>query len=384
MSGPGQDGHAGDRDGAAAAGAGDDCPLTGDREYLQAQVERAYVDNAPLDIVGGGTRSQLGRPPRDDATTMHVGGYCGIEVHEPSELFVRVRAGTSLVALEAALAAQGQMLGAEPLLGGEDSTVGGAIATGFSGPARPWWGSLRDAVLGIEIVNGRGERLEFGGTVVKNVAGYDLSRFMVGAWGTLGVVLSVTLRVRPLPAARCTLVRDDADQDAAQAWRLALQRRALPLAGLAGRGTRSFVRLAGGAAAVAAAAASIDADPLPEAESASFWAGLRAMSDPFFSSSPELIRFSCPANAPSPDLAGDWLHNWGDAERWLACEPCDHPGVFDAARHFGANAFLYRTRNRTGRPFQALEPVLGAVHIRLKQAFDPNYVLNPGRMYAGL
>jgi glycolate oxidase FAD binding subunit len=358
-----------------------DVPLCGDAEKLRAEIERAYVENTPVDVVGGGTRSQLGRAPRDDSITLHVSGYGGIELYEPSELVVRVRAGTLLSELEAVLAANGQMLGPEPLISGADGTVGGAVATGLSGPGRPWWGSLRDVVLGVDMINGRGERLAFGGRVFKNVAGYDVSRLMVGAWGTLGVLLAVTLRVQPVPEASATLSFAVDDEDDAE-FRARLLRRALPVSAVARLDGRTFVRLSGSEAGVASARRTLGGDGDPEGDA--FWRGLRDHSHEFFGSSRELIRVVCHTNAANPDLPGRWLLNWGGAERWLATAPCDHPGVFDAARHIGASATLFRSRHRSGRPFQPLEPSLYRLHQRLKQAFDPNYVLNPGRMYAGL
>lgn len=358
-----------------------DVPLCGNAEKLRVAVERAYVENAPIDIVGGGTRSQLGRAPRDDSGTLPVNGYGGIELYEPSELVVRVRAGTLLSELEAVLEAHGQMLGPEPLITGPDGTVGGMVATGYSGPGRPWWGSVRDVVLGTELINGRGDRLRFGGRVFKNVAGYDVSRLMVGAWGTLGVLLSVTLRVQPVPEVSETVSFALDEEDEAE-FRARLLRRPLPVTAVARLDGRTLVRLSGSGAGVAAARRSLGGDP--ETDGEAFWRSLRDHSHEFFSSSRELIRVVCHTNAPNPDLPGRWLLNWGGAERWLATAPCDHPAVFDAARHIGASATLFRSRNRSGRPFQPLEPAIYRLHQRLKQAFDPNYVLNPGRMYAGL
>ncbi len=172
-------------------------------EALEARVEAAIADRTPLAIIGGGSKQFMGRSIQ--AEDFDVGAHQGIVSHEPSELVVTVRAGTPLEILETALAERGQMLPFEPPRFGERATIGGTIACGISGPRRPYAGAARDFVLGVKLLNGRGEILRFGGQVMKNVAGYDISRLMTGAMGTLGALLEVSLKVLPTPAATQTV-----------------------------------------------------------------------------------------------------------------------------------------------------------------------------------
>ncbi len=199
-------------------------------QELKDRVDRARETRIPLLIRGGGSKRFYGR--EIEGEPLDVTPYRGVVEYQPEELFVTARAGTPLRELEEILAERGQRLAFEPPFVGRGATVGGMVAAGLSGPRRPFAGSVRDHLLGVRVLTGRGEILAFGGKVVKNVAGFDLSRLMVGSLGTLAVVLEVTLRVHPIPRASLTLRRELPFERVLSAM-AELQRRDLPLAGLA-------------------------------------------------------------------------------------------------------------------------------------------------------
>jgi glycolate oxidase FAD binding subunit len=284
-----------------------------------------------------------------------------------------------LAEVEALLAERGQMLPFEPphfTAPGQTSaaTVGGMVAAGLSGPGRPWSGAVRDAILGVKIINGRGEVLGFGGQVMKNVAGYDLSRLMAGALGTLGVILEVSLKVLPRPAQVLTLVQE---LDAAGAiQRLAgWGRLPLPVSASLHFEGRLHLRLSGTTLGVAAARKSIGGE---EADSV-IWEAVREQRLDFFQGDAPLWRLSLPPTAKL-DLPGTVLTEWGGALRWLRT---DAPAarIRAAASVAGGHATLFRSNDGTAEVFQPLSPVLLALHRQLKQSLDPRGILNPGRMY---
>ena len=327
----------------------------------------------PLRIVGAGTKDFYGRRPDGDA--LAVAGHRGIVAYEPTELVVTARAGTPLAEIEAALAAQQQMLGFEPPYFGEGATLGGTIACGLSGPRRPYSGSARDFVLGSRIINGSGEILSFGGQVMKNVAGYDVSRLMVGALGTLGVLLDVSLKVVPRPEQELTLMLAT-EPHRATAATAEMNARPLPLAGCAYWDGNLYVRLAGSSNAVTAARAVVGGEDV--AHGTELWRDLREHRLDFFHDATPLWRLSLPPAAPQPDLPGRWLLDWGGAQRWLkSAAPAQT--IWHAAATLGGHATLFRGGDRDGEVFQPLSGPLARLHRQLKQAFDPRGILNRGR-----
>ncbi len=344
-------------------------------EVLAGQVRDAAARGAALRIVGGDTKAFYGR--RTEGENLEMSRHRGIVAYEPSELVITARAGSLLADIEAQLAEQGQRLAFEPPVFGQGSTLGGVVATGLSGARRAFAGAVRDCVLGVTILDGRGRRLRFGGTVFKNVAGFDAFRLMVGAMGRLGVLLDISLRLTPTPRARLA-VAFETDWSGAQQKLAPLLRRPLPLAGAAHDGERLHLRLEGGATAVAEAAAELGGDPSP----ASLWDDLRHMRlTPL--AAPRLWRLSVPQGSVIDGLEGRWLMNWAGAERWLAT---DLPGgrIRAAARAAGGHATLFRGAAENEAVFEPLAPNLMALHQRLAHALDPAGVLNPGRMYRGL
>ncbi|AIO37052.1 FAD binding domain protein [Burkholderia cenocepacia] len=347
-----------------------------DSAALIAQVAAAIHDRQPLQIRGGGTKAFLGRTAEPAGRTLDTRTHRGIVGYDPTELVVTARAGTPLVALEAALDAAGQMLPCEPPSFDGAATVGGMFAAALSGPRRPWAGAVRDFVLGCRVITGEAKHLRFGGEVMKNVAGYDVSRLLAGSFGCLGVVTEVSLKVLPKPRATCDLAlaldADDAVQRVA-AWR----RAGLPLAGACHVDGVLRVRVEGGTGSVRAARDTIGGD---RADDDAFWSRLRDLALPFFDDPRPLWRVSAPAAAPLDTLPGARLVDWGGAQRWLKTDaaPAD---VQRFAAQAGGHATCF-TRGLTDAPFQPLPPALLRVHRQLKTQLDPHAIFNPGRLYA--
>ncbi len=308
---------------------------------------------------------------------LDVSAHRGIVSYEPTELVITARAGTALKEIENALAACGQMLPFEPPYFGESATLGGAVACGLSGPARPYAGSARDFVLGVVCINGKGERLAFGGQVMKNVAGYDISRLMVGAMGTLGVLLEISLKVLPRPPCELTaaLSLDTAAAiDTMNAW----AGQPLPVSACAYDGEALRVRLSGSESGLRSARKKIGGEEV--SQGSTYWADLREQQLPFFRGDAPLWRLSVPAATPAPSNDSKWLLDWGGAQRWLVSdEPAEI--IRQQASAAGGHAMMFRGGDRSSDVFHPLAPAIETLHRRLKDAFDPKGILNPGRMY---
>ena len=351
---------------------------------LRDRVRAAAAARRPLCIRAGGTKDFYGEPPVGDR--LDVRGFRGIVSYEPTELVVSARCGTPLADVEAALAERGQMLAFEPPAFGPSATIGGVVAAGLSGPRRASAGAVRDFVLGATLLDASGNVLRFGGQVMKNVAGYDVSRLACGSLGILGPILEVSLKVLPVPAAECS-VRMQMDEGAALQALNQWGGQPLPLSASAWRDGVLTLRLSGAPAAVAAAAARFarerGAARLDEPGARSFWAGIREQTDGFFDGSRPLWRLSVPSTAPAFGLGGESMLEWGGALRWLRSEaPAGE--IRAAAARVGASATLFRGGDRTAGVFHPLPPANAALQRRLKDVFDPARLFNPGRMYPGL
>ncbi len=345
-------------------------------DVLLEQVRAAAADRRPLRIIGGNSKQHFGR--ESPGEPIHMREYSGVVDYQPSELVITVRAGTTVAEVQDALAAENQFLASEPPLFDGAATIGGTLACNLSGPSRPWQGSIRDHVLGVRIINGKGEHLRFGGEVMKNVAGYDVSRLMAGAMGTLGVLTEITLKVVPRPETTLTLRHSLAANEALRTMN-DIARTPLPATGACWFDGDMFIRLAGAASAVDAAATRIDAECI--GEDAAPWQGLREMNLPFFSTAEELRCVSLRSTHDHflPDEA--WLLDWRGARRWLAAR-CDREtldGHVDSAR---GEVWQLRGASEGADVFPDRSDSYRRTLLQLKQALDPGGIFNPGRLYS--
>jgi glycolate oxidase FAD binding subunit len=343
---------------------------------LQQQVAQALSSRTALNIQAGNSKQFYGRAASGDV--LDVSTHRGVINYEPTELVITARAGTPLKELEQLLADNNQMFGFEPPAFGDSATIGGTVACNFSGPRRAFAGSARDFVLGSTIINGKAEQLHFGGEVMKNVAGYDVSRLMCGALGTLGVLLEVSIKVLPRPETELTLVQE-LDTNASLAKVHELARQSLPVSATCFDGHRLHIRLSGAEAGVAAARKLLGGDTLPANDN--FWHKLKEQQLEFFKSGGDLWRLSLASNGPNLGLNGKTLYEWNGAQRWLIGD--DRADVIrDRAARHGGHATCFRSQHDTEQVFHPLDGGLLAIHRQLKRAFDPEAIFNPGRMYA--
>lgn len=348
-------------------------------KFLQERIRAAAAARRPLLIRGGGSKDFYGGPLEGEL--LEAGALSGVADCEPTELVISARAGTPLVQLERELSSFGQMLAFEPPRFDGRATLGGAVASGLSGPRRAHCGPLRDFVLGVEMIDGRGELLRFGGKVIKNVAGFDVSRLMAGSLGTLGLLTEVILKTVPRPRAQCTL-QLEMDQATALESMTHWARRPLPLSATAWHSGVLRVRLSGADAAVRAAREALGGELMGSADD--YWESVRDQRLPFFAAAPELWRVSLPANSPSLPVAGPTLIEWGGSLRWLPA-PSDGSAPPDLAARFGGHATLFRAAARSAAgPFQPLSPAMLSIHKRLKAAFDPHGIFNRRRLHPDL
>ena len=356
-------------------------------QVLIDRVKSARDAGAQLCIRGGGTKEFYGEAPRGEVLDTRI--LNGTSSYEPTELVVTTRCGTSLTALEAMLEAQGQCLPFEPPHFGEGSTVGGMVAAGLSGPSRASAGSVRDHVLGATLLNGKGEVVTFGGQVMKNVAGYDVSRLLAGSMGTLGVILEVSLKVMPVVRAALT-VRFEMNETTALASLNGWAGKPLPLNASAWSNGVLFVRLRGARAAVHEARVRLGGELVEDEFATPFWVGLRNHSGSFFlvaleaiASGTPLWRLSLPPTAAPLALSGESLIEWGGAQRWL-CTALSAGTVRDAVAKAGGHATLFAARDKSPGVFAPVRSPLDRIHRELKKAFDPAGIFNPGRLFPAL
>ncbi|MDY6946321.1 MAG: glycolate oxidase subunit GlcE [Pseudomonadota bacterium] len=347
-------------------------------------VRAASASRAPLCIRAGGTKDFYGNAPQ--GTLFDPRSVAGVVEYEPTELVITARAGTSLAELEQLLTDNGQMLAFEPPHFGTDATIGGCIAAGLAGPRRasfgPTYGGVRDFVLGAKLVDGRGELLSFGGTVMKNVAGYDVSRLLAGSMGILGVIVEVSLKVLPRPLSHHTLRLEmpaARTLDKLNEW----AGRPLPLSASVWHDGVLHLRLAGAAAAVMAARRELGGENVDNSQADILWASVREQTHPFFGGEAPLWRMSVPASAGCLSVSGAQLIEWNGALRWLRTEQNAVP-IRACAGEAGGHATLFRGGDRSAGVFTPLAAPLAAIHQRLKAQFDPAGIFNRGRLYPEL
>jgi glycolate oxidase FAD binding subunit len=344
---------------------------------FRERIVAAGAAKMPLRLRGGGSKDWYGQKLRGEL--LDTRSYCGIIAYDPTELVITARAGTPLAEVEAALAQHNQMLAFEPPHFGPDATVGGMVASGLSGPRRQHVGAVRDFVLGVVLMDGNGEVLHFGGQVMKNVAGYDVSRLLTGSLGTLGLILEVSLKVLPKPFAETTLRFEMGKTDAIRRlneW----GGQPLPISASAWHSGVLIVRLSGAEAALTMAKQKMAGEEVVADE---IWSGLREQSNEYFTSIPtgtSLWRLSVPSFIPPLALAGEQLIEWGGAQRWLKTD-VDAATIRTTTQQVGGHATLFRGGDKNVGVFHSLQPAVAKIHRNLKAAFDPSGIFNPGRMY---
>lgn len=346
-------------------------------EGFRERILNASQNHLPLQIEGGGSKHWYGQAAQGGV--LDTRAYSGILAYEPTELVLTARCGTPLAEIEALLAENNQILAFEPPKFSATATIGGMLAAGLSGPRRPYVGAARDFILGATLMDGRGQVLEFGGQVMKNVAGYDVSRLLTGSMGTLGLVLNISVKVLPRPFAETTLVFALSEADAIQKmneW----AGQALPLSGSCWHVGRLMLRLSGAEAAVRAAKQRLGGEEMQDAASA--WNDLREQTHDFFSQDEAhgLWRLSVPSTTAPLTLTGKSLIEWGGAQRWLFSDESP-AAIRAAAQAAGGHATLFRGGDKSIGVFTPLSTPLAKIHQRLKVAFDPSGIFNPGRLY---
>ncbi|WP_247257279.1 glycolate oxidase subunit GlcE [Pseudomonas moorei] len=346
-----------------------------DSGLLLEQVNQALQNTTPLRIQGSNSKAFLGRVTAGEI--LDTRSHRGIVSYDPTELVITARGGTPLAELSQVLDAAQQMLPCEPPAFGDGATVGGMIACGLSGPRRPWSGSVRDFVLGTRVITGHGKHLRFGGEVMKNVAGYDLSRLMAGSYGTLGVITEVSLKVLPKPR-KALSISLEMDSDRALMRLGEWGQQPLPISAACHDGQRLHLRLEGGEGSVAAAHDRLGGELLD----ASYWADLNEQRLSFFDEDQPLWRLSLPNNTPKLSLPGRQLIDWGGAQRWLKSD-ADAAFIRQVVDEVGGHVTCY-SHGLTDSPFQPLPGALMRLHQNLKQQLDPRGIFNPGRLYAEL
>ncbi|CAL60512.1 Glycolate oxidase subunit GlcE [Herminiimonas arsenicoxydans] len=342
-------------------------------EQFKETILAAGRQRQALCIRGGGTKDWYGQAPRGDI--LDTRAYSGVVEYDPTELVITVRAGTPLAEVEEVLAQQNQALAFDPPHFGPGATIGGMVACGLSGPRRVAVGAARDFVLGAVLMDGKGEVLHFGGQVMKNVAGYDVSRLLTGSLGTLGLLLEVSLKVLPKPYAETSLRLEMPEEEAIRRlneW----GGQPLPISASAWCDGALVLRLSGAKAAITAAQQTIGGEEIAGDD---FWLALREQSNEFFTQSNVLWRLSLPSVTP-PLALGEQLIEWGGAQRWLRSD-ADAASIRAAAAQAGGHATLFRGGDKSVGVFQPLAPAVARIHQNMKNAFDPEGIFNPGRMY---
>ena len=345
-------------------------------QRIQAAVIEAFNSRSTLNIIGANSKAFYGRKIRADQI-LDVSGHSGIISYDPAELAITARAGTTLRELEQALREHQQELPFEPPNFDATSTIGGTVAAGLSGPRRPYAGAVRDALLGAKIINGRGQILEFGGQVMKNVAGYDVSRLLAGSLGTLGVILALSLKVQP--KARHEITRVQSIDAASVCDHLArLHQQPASITATAFDGERLFVRIVG-----EQTGKGLWKDSHLLDDDTGFWARIKNQRHSFFQDDRPLWRISVPPATPDLDISGERLVEWSGGLYWLKSR-LPAQDVRSLALQHGGHATLFRANGLSAEPFQPLPDALFTLHQQLKHSLDPGGIFNPGKMYPGL
>lgn len=343
-------------------------------EFLQDQVKAAAASQQTLDIQGGNSKAFYGRKPQGKplSTLTHT----GVTYYEPSELVITARAGTPLSDITDLLAENGQVLAFDPPAFSELSTLGGVIAAGLSGPGRPWAGAARDMVLGVKIIDGQGQLLNFGGQVMKNVAGYDVSRLMVGAMGSLGLLSEISIKVLPAKEHHLSLTQEIDYNNAIDTLKQ-LGNQDTPVSAASYYDGILSLRLSGSQSATQSWADKIGGE---KQENSDYWQLLRDHKLAFFQTDKPLWRLSLAPTTVQLECQQYCLIDWAGAQRWCLSDIAAEQ-VFAEAKKYAGHATLFKNGNREQSIFQPQDAINKGLHERLKNTFDPKQILNPGRLY---
>lgn len=345
---------------------------------LQQQVKDNIEHGRAMQIAAGGSKSFLAQEINGE--TLSVKQHSGIVKYEPTELVITARCGTPLQVIRETLAEQNQMLAFEPPAFSDQATIGGCIAAGLSGPRRPFSGAARDTTLGSKLINGDGEIVHFGGEVMKNVAGYDVSRLLVGSMGTLGIILEVSLKVLPIAESEVTTSFEINQQTSIERVNQFCSQ-AIPVTASCFDGKRLYVRLSGTESGVKRALDTLGGEPVANTDK--FWEDIKEHHHPLFDNTKRIWRLSVRPATPPLEINGDQLIEWRGALRWLATAESPE-NVRDVINKHGGHATIFRNAIQGDEIFHPLSGKVFELHRNLKQAMDPHGLFNPGRMYRGL
>jgi len=352
-----------------------------DSKSLLEQVVNASQHKQPIRLVGGNSKPFYGNqsPSDHNLETISCAQHTGIIDYEPSELYITARSGTPLKVIEEILAEKQQMLPFEPAAFSHAATIGGTIACGVSGPRRPFSGSCRDSILGVDIINGLGEPLSFGGHVMKNVAGYDVSRGMCGSLGTLGLITQVSVKVIPKPDYETTVVIH-ANFDDALKYLSEIRQTALPMSANYYENEQLFIRFSLSTEELDTFNRRFKANIYDDAQ---FWYQVREQRKQFFSRQEPLWRCSLPIGSPAFKLSGNMVAEWNAGLHWYKTqESAEH--IQQLCQNVGGHAQLFSTEPHKEFFLHPSTVVMFNLHKRIKEAFDPYGIFNPNRLFVGL
>jgi glycolate oxidase FAD binding subunit len=349
-------------------------------DELCSQVEQAARNNTKLRPSGGNTKQFYGGPLEGEVIDMRQ--WAGIVEYEPTELVMTVKAGTLLSEVEAALKTEKQELAFEPPRFGQNSTIGGTVCAGLAGPARLSKGGVKDYVLGCTLLDGKGQLLNFGGVVMKNVAGYDVSRVIPGSMGTLGIATELSIKVMPVAPAEATLVFAMPVNQAIEQCNQWLSK-PLPISATFFHNDQLTIRLRGANAAVQSAIQKMGGETLPQDQALAFWQSVRDQQHAFFTEPGDLWRIAVPPTTVDLALKGQAVHEWGAGLRWLRPEAgTSAESIRGIAQRAGGHATLYRSTSSENRAhaFQLPDAVMLKLQRRLKAQFDPAGIFSINRL----
>ena len=352
-----------------------DIPVLNIEVELARQVAAVAATGGALEIVGNGSKRFYGEA--SEALAIEVAAHSGVIDYDPAELVITLRAGCRLSDVEALLAQNRQMFAFEPPNFAAEASIGGMVASGLAGPRRGFSGSIRDFVLGVKMIDGRGEILQFGGRVIKNVAGFDLSRVMTGSLGTLGIILEVSIRVVPVPETEASIALEHGSADAHLEWINELGSQPYPISASAWSDGSSRLRLSGSAQGVEHAIAELGGERIDFD-----WSALREQTHDFFAGDDAITRVSLPPACADELRDESQLIEWGGAQRWLRGD-VDIPTLRKRLESDGGSVCAYRNHAKDVRVFQPLPPAILKLQRNLKTSFDPAGIFNVGRLYPG-